>query len=267
MTGLDMIRAIVLSLLIANLGAGAVACSATSNDDLASNGFDGEAGEPPESPNPNPDNAQCVVASDCDLAASTCCECPSFAVPAGQNFDEGCEDVYCQPSSVCPAVETRCAQGQCVMICSAIITSQICAFGFQRDVAGCLMNECATSNPANSSCTEDSECVQIPADCCGCSQGGKDVAVAANKADADIDSLDCPANPACPGIDVCDPDQASRCIAGSCVLAAEPDPLRSDHAFCGTPDFASCAQGTLCVLNGLSFTEAGDLGVGVCQPE
>jgi hypothetical protein len=119
----------------------------------------------------------CEVASDCVLAASTCCDCPSFAVAAGEGYDAGCDEVNCDASGICPAVEATCEEGQCSLVCSPLIADQICAFGFEADEAGCLLNECAGApTSAEAECEIDADCVQVPADCCGCAAGGLDKA-------------------------------------------------------------------------------------------
>lgn len=223
----------------------------------------------------NPDGAGaggCQLASDCVLAASTCCECPSFAVPAGGGYDAGCEDVDCGASGLCSAVEAVCEQGQCLMICSPIVTDQVCAFGFEADEAGCLLNQCAAS-PRDQvpECEVDTDCVQIPADCCGCSRGGADTAVALGQAESDVGFLNCPVDPACPGINVCNLDEVAQCIAGSCTLAAvaggalDPqEPPADGDLLCGTPDLPDCARGHSCVLNEVSANDAAALSVGTC---
>ncbi len=226
-------------------------------------------GNPPADPGQGPDgvNSQCRVDLDCDLAASTCCECPSFAVPSGQGFDDGCQDVQCEPGGLCPAVQATCVSGQCVMVCAPVVTTQVCAFGFQADAAGCLLNECASpSGTAPGVCLLDEECVQIPADCCGCSRGGADRAVLASAQSDELDGLACPANPACPEIDVCNPEQVPRCIAGSCALVESQAETPPDDGpiLCGRPELPVCAVGTICVLNALSANDATQLGVGIC---
>jgi len=212
---------------------------------------------------------QCITASDCVLAASTCCECPSFAAPVGEGYDAGCDAVDCEaPSGLCPAVEATCDAGSCVMICSPIIADKTCTFGFARDEAGCLTNDCATPASEVAQCELDTDCVEIPADCCGCALGGKDQAASAAEANAILDGLACPTNPACPGVDTCDPSQVPRCITGSCVLSADivdPQPNPSAAQLCGTPQLEVCPSGTLCVLNEESAKNASDLGVGSCS--
>lgn len=212
----------------------------------------------------------CQVASDCVLAASTCCECPAFAVPSGGGYDAGCEDVDCGARGLCPAVEAVCDEGQCLMICSPVITDKLCSFGFQVDEGGCLVNECA-SGPTGLSpeCEIDTDCVQVPADCCGCAAGGLDKAVPQDQADAEEDGLNCPVDPACPDIDVCNQDESAQCIAGSCALTASnggpmQDPPPEEVVLCGTPDLPTCGDGSTCVLNGISANEATTLGVGSC---
>lgn len=234
-----------------------------------------------DSPNPNPDpdlgggggmdgaTSGCEIASDCVLAASTCCECPSFAVPAGQGYDAGCDEVDCEASGLCPAVEASCDQGQCVMICSPLITDKTCSFGFEADVAGCLINECA-GGPTSfvPECEISSDCVQVAADCCGCGLGGLDKAIPAELADDDADLLNCPVDPACPGIDVCNADESAQCVAGLCTLVTAPgSPTPPDEApanLCGTPELPVCATGFSCVLNAVSANDASALGVGTC---
>ncbi len=226
---------------------------------------------------PNPDlggggaKLQCEVPSDCVLAASTCCECPTFAAPEGEGYDAGCDAVDCkEPSGLCPAVEATCDEGQCTMICSPVLVDRSCAFGFERDAAGCLRSECVGTPPTGPECELDTECVQIPADCCGCATGGEDRAVPESDAGLAQDELGCPSNPSCPGIDVCDASQVPRCITGVCVLSDEPmNPSMEEPSIllCGTPELGTCADGFNCLLNADSAKKANDLGVGSCLPE
>ena len=217
------------------------------------------------------EGVQCEVPSDCVLAASTCCECPSFAAPIGEGYDAGCDAVDCEESNgVCPAVEATCDSGECVMICSPIQTDRTCSFGFVRDDAGCLTNACAAPESEITECESDTDCVQIPADCCGCENGGQDKAAAAADADGMVDDLNCPPNPACPGVDVCDATQVPRCITGACVLSDEsvnPKPNPASTQLCGTPQLEACSDGSVCTLNEVSSKEANDLGVGSCSAE
>lgn len=211
----------------------------------------------------------CAVASDCVLAASTCCECPSFAVAAGAGYDAGCDEVNCDASGICPAVEATCDQGQCQLVCSPLIADQICAFGFEVDEGGCLLNQCAGApTSVVPECEIDADCVQVPADCCGCGLGGLDKAIPAALAEEDEALLNCPVDPACPGIDVCDLSESAQCIAGSCALVQGIDdglpPEEPADALCGTPELPACATGFSCVLNALSANDAAAMGVGSC---
>ncbi len=234
-------------------------------------GFGGGAGGGDMNPDPGEPSGQCQVAEDCVLAASTCCECPSFAAPVGEGYDAGCDAVDCkEPSGLCPAVEATCDSGECVMICSPVEVNRTCAFGFERDAGGCLQNSCAATPPSGGECQVDNDCVQIPADCCGCDGGGADQAVPNDEAESILDGLACPDNPSCPDIDVCDVSQVPRCIAGLCALADEPmNPNLEEPSIqmCGTPELGMCPEGFRCLLNGDSAKKASDLGVGSCSPE
>ncbi len=248
-------------------------CFGTSNEATADQGPNsGGGGE--EFPEPGDDfggNQQCESPSDCVLAASTCCECPSFAAPIGEGYDAGCDAVDCEaPTGVCPAVEATCESGECVMICSPITTDKTCTFGFVRDAAGCLTNECASPESDLGECEIDTDCVQIPADCCGCANGGEDRAAPATDATGLVDDLSCPPSPACPGVDVCDETQVPRCVTGACVLSDEsmnPQPDPSSTQLCGTPQLEACPAGSVCTLNEVSAKEASNLGVGSCSAD
>ncbi len=215
------------------------------------------------------DNIGCEVSSDCVLAASTCCGCPTFGVPAGQGYDAGCEEVNCEPTGLCPAVEAICDAGQCLLVCSPLVADKVCTFGFVADEAGCLQNECAGAPmDANVECEQDADCVQVPADCCGCGQGGSDTAVPEALVDEQAALLGCPINPACPGLDVCNAEESAQCISGYCALAPVVDdafpPSAEGSTLCGTPDLPACATGFDCVLNDISANDAAQLGVGSC---
>lgn len=244
----------------------ATACSSQSAEDRAQDrGFDGS--DPPAGGAP----AECSAASECVLAASTCCECSSFGAPANEGYLEGCEDVQCQPREDCPGVEVVCDGGRCVMICSAVIADRSCEQGFLRDEAGCLVNTCRPPDDSSgrSECELDSECAQVPADCCGCERGGDDTAVRADEAEAHVNALACTDRGTCPDIDTCSGDEA-RCIGGSCMLApgpAESEPGNGgEGALCGSPELPACSADLVCVLNAPQFMDASDLGLGVCQP-
>lgn len=212
---------------------------------------------------------ECTVADDCVLVASTCCQCPSFAAPLG-GLGDGCDAVECSdPPTDCPAIEAACRAGICAVACAPVVTAQSCAFGFARDVAGCLVDVCAPESDADpASCAGDGDCVRVAADCCGCELGGEDIAVAAEAADAFVAGLDCDGEVSCPGVDVCTPEQVPQCVAGHCaLLAPRGDDGTGSLAFCGTLDHPPCEAGSVCVLNGPEANDAAALGVGACLPE
>ena len=218
---------------------------------------------------------QCFTAADCVPASSTCCACASFAVPAQSGYDDGCGGITCPTAPDCPVVQPDCQAGACQLVCSPVTATQVCDGGFARDEFGCLVNACA--DPSAAECQGDGDCAEVRADCCGCSAGGRDTSVPADQVDDYLASLDCPSDPACPGVDVCDPSQTPRCMAGQCVLAsAGTTPPPSDAGpggdgsggstiYCGTSDQPGCPPGTVCVLNHPEAKDATQLGVGSCQ--
>ncbi len=255
------------STYIARLALAVLLLSIGCLDQSTSKSGDPESGDGGGEPDDRQGADQCTTPTDCVLAASTCCECPSFSAPVGGGYDAGCEEVECGPQQgVCPAVEPRCDTGTCVMVCSPLVADRTCAEGFVRDEAGCLRNECVVSDEI-AICEVDDDCQKIPADCCGCALGGVDHAVPAADADSFLGSLDCPPGPECPGVDVCDSEQVPRCIAGACTLgvaSTDVDPLLSQ--LCGTPQLSLCPPASLCMLNA-EDGNASALGVGLCVPE
>jgi hypothetical protein len=239
------------------LSLAAAACGQADQADAAGGGdSNGGAGGAP---------AECQVPGDCVPAASTCCECPSFAVPAAGGFGDGCADVGCPPAGDCPLVEATCESGQCQLICQAVATEQLCDAGFERDAFGCLLDACAVGPaPGDRECTVDGDCLEVPSDCCGCAQGGDDTAVPVDRADEFQSGLACNGNESCPGLDVCDAGLVARCLGGLCALAPPPDGGGPASGFCGTPDYPACPDGTTCVLNDPSAPDAAALGVGAC---
>jgi hypothetical protein len=204
---------------------------------------------------------ECASAADCVLAASTCCACPDFAMP-DMGWEDGCQDIECPMPADCPAIAADCVEGACTTVCAPVTCDLSCEGGFAADAAGCLVCACGAGETPPASCVEDADCVEVPADCCGCAQGGEDTAVPAAYADAAVESLMCPTDPACPQIDVCDPSAAPRCVSGTCALV----PGTSDglDVGCGRPDLPTCPEGTVCVLN--ADSDAQSQGVGTCQP-
>ncbi len=209
----------------------------------------------------------CEEASDCELAASTCCECPSFAAPIQDGFGNSCEDVECPPSDLCPAVMAVCAQEQCQMVCAPLEVTQTCVLGFARDAAGCLLDACQTASLDVLICEQDSDCTQIPADCCGCSQGGRDqAALTADAAEITV-ALDCSGEEICPDVNVCDSEAAPKCFAGACFLTQiDVDSSLDDgeEELCGTPALGPCAQNSRCLVNQVPGAEVTEIGVGIC---
>ncbi len=197
--------------------------------------------------------AECAVDADCALAATTCCACPTFAVPITDPAHTACETISC-PASTCPAnTKAVCNGGSCMLECSPLACTESCANGYAIDPTGCLECACATP-PATPACTVDTDCVRTRADCCGCTRGGEDTAVPAADQAAFDASLGCPADPACPGGDSCAVGTEPRCIEGACELAM-PTPA---NACTGT-----CPQGQQCVIN--ADASATMQGVGVCM--
>jgi hypothetical protein len=232
--------------------------------DLGDDGGDdsGGAGEAP------PD-AECAVAADCVAAASTCCECPSFAVPSSSGYDQACDEVDCEPPSGCSAAQPACVGGACQLVCTPIATDLSCELGFARDDFGCLVDACATAPDAGADeCELDADCVQVPADCCGCAAGGEDTAVPADQVDEHEDGLDCRADPTCPDVDLCDPSREPRCVYGHCELSAPPGDGSGDDVpsvRCGIDGDPPCEGGQVCVLNHPDGGDATRAGAGSCQ--
>jgi hypothetical protein len=216
----------------------------------------------------SPEVAECEVAADCVPAGSTCCDCPTFAVPGASGYEEACSEVACDPEPTgCSATEPACSGGRCELVCSPIATDLVCDEGFARDDFGCLLDLCADPGASTAECDGDEDCVRVPADCCGCELGGAETAVPAGTEDEYHDSLDCPVDPSCPGVDVCDAGSVPRCIAGSCQLAAPPadDGDTGPSVLCGTADTAPCPDGQVCVLNDPDAGDATQVGAGSCQ--
>jgi hypothetical protein len=224
------------------------ACSAAAQD--------GAVALPPEDDGQAPAPG-CAVDDDCVAAAATCCDCPTFAVGADDPATRACTGVTC-PGQACPGnVRAACDQGACVLACVAMACPEACAAGYQMDASGCL--SCACAGAPSHGCATDADCVETRADCCGCAAGGQDTAVLARDQAAFDAALACPADPACPGVDVCPAGAAPRCVQGQCeLLAADALPPEA----CGRPDLPACPTGTVCVVN--ADPSASDQGVGVC---
>jgi hypothetical protein len=235
---------------------------------VGSSGAESEKGTV-QNPSPEPE-IECQVAEDCVLAASTCCECPTFGAPTASRFEDGCEDVRCEQQTDCGNVEAACDVGRCVMRCAAVIADRSCAEGFVRDAAGCLMNECDDfdGNGVDAECVFAQDCTIVPADCCGCARGGNDMAIPVSEAASYLGAMACDDDATCPEIDVCEAVVA-ECVAGECKLVADsptPEP-GEDDALCGSTELPACPAGQVCVLNDPDSSEAAIQGLGVCRPE
>ncbi len=270
--------------LLAVLSACGTASSESTDAPGGGGGFeggdeDGAADEPPGAPDPTDDHSGgdsagfCQFDEDCEAAAATCCECPTFALPVTDGYSAACEDVECappQPGAACAPTRPSCLGGTCQLVCEPVACDVTCDFGFLPDAAGCLgcsPAACAPSPPAVDECVDDSDCVEVPADCCGCENGGSNTAVAAERVDEHIEGLGCEADPICPGVNVCSPDAAPACVGGTCMLAtttAGDDPSPGGPAVCGTPVLV-CPPDLVCVLNDPGAEDASQRGLGVCR--
>jgi hypothetical protein len=260
------------------------ACGASDSPDASDASGDddkeGDSGDDGGSPGAGggdpgaPSESACVAPEDCVAVSSTCCECPTFAVTVGSEVANACEQVDCETPEGCPLVEPACVDFQCQLACKPVIADQICANGFDRDSFGCLVNACREPPGEVYACKLDDDCVEAPADCCGCELGGADTAVAASALDDYIESLGCSGEPACPGVDVCDAALVPRCIAQGCALGPAggsgddgdggDGPPGSDGNLCGVPDFPPCPEGQVCILNLPDGDDATRMGVGTC---
>ncbi len=251
---------------VAAMALAAIGC-VTSSDRASS---EDQAGEDPNSP----DELRCTADIDCEPASSSCCQCPSFALSAAQGFGEACGGVDCQgfeEASCSQMAEAVCNDGQCELRCAvvAVAPEAFCDSGYVRDELGCLTVECASPDGGVASCTDDAECVQVPADCCGCANGGADTAVNEAREQEHRDSLGCSSSPGCPGVNVCDGSVIPRCLAGQCQLApADADLTETGEGqLCGTSSLPACPAGQVCELNAPGANDADRFGVGVCRPE
>lgn len=237
-------------------------------DDNEAAAYDDGVAEPP------PSAPGCSIDADCQLAAASCCECPSYAVSASDRAEDACSGVICEGEMTCPAVDAVCERGACVMQCQPIACDLTCASGFAVDEAGCLTCWCAPEPPGfERECTAAEDCVRVPADCCGCARGGNDTAVPGELAEVHLAGLDCPESPACPEVEACEEGLQAGCVAGTCTLLIEPadgppdgppDGTSSDQ-WCGSPELPACPDGSVCVLNATSANDATVAGVGICQ--
>lgn len=259
--------AVLFALAVATLGA-APGCPRAESE-LAGTDEDDGAGAAP--------SQDCQVDADCAPAGSSCCECPSYALPVADAWQDSCDEVDCDGAETgqCPLTEAVCEAGACVLQCQAAACEMTCAGGFSADAFGCLVCACADpSPPGDYQCTVDDDCVQVAADCCGCARGGEDTAVPVADVGAFEGALDCTDDAICPGVDVCDSSLVARCVGGVCALAAEPgtgfgadagpDENPTDPQYCGDSALPACPDELVCVLNDPAHRDATAAGLGVC---
>ncbi len=210
-----------------------------------------------------PGAGQCVIDSDCEAVASSCCDCPTFALPVLDGVAGTCEDVTCTEPLSCAAQEAVCNSGSCVLACSEVSCDVSCTNGFAVDEAGCAICACAAVD-ATLQCETSNDCQEVPADCCGCARGGKDTAVAATEASAFVDALGCGGNEACPEVDICDAEAVATCQFGRCLLVNPTLAADPEVAVCGSSDAPTCPEGTACVLNPREHPMIAAAGLGAC---
>jgi hypothetical protein len=202
----------------------------------------------------------CSTDMDCELASSSCCECPTFSTNRGDPSNGACTGITCPDPPTCPAnVRAACdlQKHQCEVACVEMVCATSCANGYAIDPAtGCLSCECAM--PAAMGCSVDGDCIETREDCCGCARGGRDTAVLASMAATYDQMLSCPPSPQCPGLDTCDAGAEPRCVQGSCVLTDAVSPADA----CAGP--GTCMDGQ-CIVN--RDPAASTHGVGVCVPQ
>jgi hypothetical protein len=203
----------------------------------------------------------CFADTECVLAGPSCCECPTFALRADSGWQDACEQVDCPPPADCPALVATCDSlgGSCVATCAPVQCDLECRNGFAVDDAGCTVCACG-AGPLTPECDDDTDCVQVPADCCGCERGGADTAVPQSIANTHVQDLMCTGKEACPGVSTCDASAAPRCDDGVCTLTSS-GVTPPDDGECGRPDQPPCPDGLVCVIN-VADAEA---GTGRCE--
>lgn len=249
-----VVRCLLVSALLATLAG----CPASVGRETLDTGGDGSGSNGDGAGQNVP--AECTLDTDCVPAGPKCCDCPTHAVPKTDPTQQACANVDCGPLSCDPPREAICNSGRCVLSCAPIACdpSISCSEGFAADENGCLTCTCATAG-VFVSCTADTECVRVRADCCGCPMGGSDTAILKTEQAQWDASLMCPAEPSCPGTDTCAPDLEIKCDRGACALL-EAAPANA----CGRTDLPACPEGESCYVN--ANDQATMHGVGVCQP-
>jgi hypothetical protein len=206
-------------------------------------------------------DGQCSSDDGCILAGASCCACPSFALPTSSGWDDACDQVDCPapPAGACSSLVARCDDGACVAVCAPVSCDLSCEGGFAVDDAGCTLCACG-SGPVAPECSASTDCVRVPADCCGCDRGGADTAVPVNVAGGFVDMLGCSGAEACPGVSTCAPGATPVCAGGRCMLGAAGT-APPDDDLCGRPELPPCPAGESCVIN----ADDAEMGQGRCQ--
>lgn len=229
---------------------GALAGCVTATDSLA--------GPDDKNPAAAPGSPFCRDDLDCVLAGPTCCSCPTFAVTRSDPVARACTNVACPLSECAANVVARCNEAsRCELACAprACEATASCAYGLAADANGCLSCECAVPEPGG--CSVNADCTRTRADCCGCQQGGFDIAVLAGERAGYDANLGCEPSPVCPGIDTCTTDEPA-CVQGRCELVSPSLPIGA----CGRADLPPCPAGTQCLVN--VSDQANMHGVGIC---
>jgi Antistasin family len=201
---------------------------------------------------------QCTADSQCVPAAARCCDCPTYAM-LGDPDQDICAGVTCpMPGPTCSAnVHAACENQQCVLACDVMECDLSCADGFALDANGCVT--CTCDAVTDRTCTQNGDCSEVAADCCGCALGGTDTAVPTADVQSYEAGLDCPSMPSCPGVSTCQTDLSPTCVQGACALQPA---LPADA--CGRPDLPACGSGEICALNSDPLDSS--QGVGACIP-
>jgi hypothetical protein len=177
-------------------------------------------------------------------------------------------------------VQAKCNGGQCVLACTPIECDLTCANGFLVDSSGCLTCECAppSANACSPAMTGPDACIEVPADCCGCARGGKDIAILSSQAAAFQASLNCPAQPQCPETNACNANLQATCSDTRCELldpSSQPanecgvappgcvlDPIDGTLGGFGQVDCAAanCPAGEVCFINTIDVANTRHVG-------
>ncbi len=153
-----------------------------------------------------------------------------------------------------------CSGAECAVECGA---DDACPIGTECDRVVCVRapcpSFCRTIDPTTA-CEVDSDCVSIPAGCCGCSMGGENIAVNGDYADARRPT-GCEGR-ACPAVYLC-ADERPACVANRCELVPATPAGECTPEECGpSPRVATilCDDGSTGGLVGCSRNADGVCG-------